>query len=64
VQADAGSGLLNPGVHLMCYGVKPPATPSFPSGVTLTDEFGTSTLNGVKDEELCVPSLIGQEIGG
>ena len=64
VQADTGQGLLNPGVHLMCYAVKPTVTPVLPQGVAVADEFGATQLNAIKDEELCVPSLVGEDGGG
>jgi hypothetical protein len=47
----------------MCYAVKAPSHAALPTGVSVADEFGGAQLNGIKYEELCVPSLIG-DAGG
>ncbi len=54
-----GEGILHANRHLVCYKVKPAAgTPLFVrrNGVQVTSQFGSESLDVIKELELCIPS--------
>jgi len=60
--ADTGAGVADAAIHLAAYGMAPirhTTAPTPPRGLTVTDRFGTRTLDAVKPGVLLVPASRG-----